>query len=67
AMTDLGVMPRQERNTLLSKLNDIDPRADYFSTLEEEQIDNYDTTRQRIKAFTDQEFAEKLERGIEEA
>ncbi len=66
AMTDPGVMPRQERNTLLSKLNDIDPRADYFSTLEEENIDDYDTTRQRLKAFTDQEFAEKLERGIEE-
>ena len=67
AMTDPGVMPREERNTLLRKLNDIDPRADYFSTLEEEQIDNYDTTRQRIKAFTDQEFAEELEKGIEEA
>lgn len=67
AMTDPGVMPRKERNTLLSTLNDIDPRADYFSTLEEENIDDYDTTRQRLKAFTDQKFAEKLERGIEEA
>ena len=67
AMTDPGVMPRQERNTLLSKLNDIDPRADYYSTLEEENIDDYDTTRQRLKAFSDQKFAEKLERGIEEA
>jgi len=67
AMTDPGVMPRKERNALLSKLNDIDPKADYFSTLEEENIDDYDTTRQRLKAFTDQKFAEKLERGIEEA
>jgi uncharacterized Fe-S cluster-containing radical SAM superfamily protein len=67
AMTDPCVMPRKERKTLLSKLNDIDPKADYFSTLEEEQIDNYNTTRQRIKAFTDQEFAEELEKGIKEA
>jgi len=67
AMTDPGVMPRQERRILLSKLNDIDPRADYFSTLEEENIDDYDTTRQRLKAFSDQKFAEKLEREIEEA
>jgi uncharacterized Fe-S cluster-containing radical SAM superfamily protein len=64
AMTDPEVMPRQERNTLLTKLNDIDPRADYFSTLEEENIDDYDTTRQRLKASADQKFAEKLEREI---
>jgi uncharacterized Fe-S cluster-containing radical SAM superfamily protein len=66
AMTDPRVMPGKERNILLNKLNDIDPRADYFSTLEEENIDDYDTTRQRIKAFTDQKFAEKLEREIKE-
>jgi hypothetical protein len=60
-------MPKKERDILLNKLNDIDPQADYFSTLDEEQIDNYDTTRQRLKAFTNQEFAEELERGIEEA
>ncbi len=66
AMTDPGVMSRQERKTLLSKLNDIDPEADYYSILEEENIDDYDTTRQRLKASSDQKFAEKLERGIEE-
>jgi uncharacterized Fe-S cluster-containing radical SAM superfamily protein len=67
AMTDPGVMQREERDILLKKLNEIDPRANYFSTLEEEHIDNYDTTLQRLKAFTDQEFAEGLERKIEEA
>jgi uncharacterized Fe-S cluster-containing radical SAM superfamily protein len=67
AMTDPGVMPREERDVLLKKLNEIDPRANYFSILEEEHIDNYDTTLQRLKAFTDQEFAEGLERKIEEA
>lgn len=67
AMTDPAVMSRKERDILLNKLSEIDPRADYFSTLEEENIDNYDTTRQRMKAFTDQGFAEKLEREIEES
>jgi len=66
AMTDPGVMPKKERNILLNKLNEIDPGANYFSTLEEEGIDNYDTTLQRLKAFTDPEFARKLERVIEE-
>jgi uncharacterized Fe-S cluster-containing radical SAM superfamily protein len=67
AMTDPGVMPKTERDTLLNKLNDIDPRADYFSTLEEENIDDYDTSHQRLKAFADQKFAKKLENGFEEA
>jgi uncharacterized Fe-S cluster-containing radical SAM superfamily protein len=67
AMTDPGVMPREERDILLKKLNEIDPGANYFSTLEEEQINSYDTTLQRLKAFTNQEFAEELERKIEES
>jgi len=66
AMTDPIVMPKEERKILIEKLNGIDPKANYSSTLEEEQIDRYDTTLQRLKAFTDLEFAKKLEKGIEE-
>jgi hypothetical protein len=66
AMTDPGVMPKEERKTLIERLNGIDPRAGYSSTLEEEQIDRYETTLQRLKAFADPEFARKLERVIEE-
>lgn len=66
AMTDPAVMPEEERKILIEKLNDIDPKANYSSTLEEERIDRYDTTLQRLKAFSDLEFAKKLKRGIEE-
>lgn len=66
AMTDPKIMPEEERKILIEKLNEIDPKANYSSTLEEEQIDRYDTTFQRLKAFTDPEFARKLERRIEE-
>jgi len=66
AMTDPGVMPRDERKILIEKLNRIDPKENYSSTLEEEQMDRYDTTLQRLKAFTDLEFAKKLEKRIEE-
>jgi uncharacterized Fe-S cluster-containing radical SAM superfamily protein len=66
AMTDLGVMPREEKKILIDKLNMIDPKANYSSTLEEEQMDRYDTTLRRLKAFTDLEFAKKLEKSIEE-
>ncbi len=64
AMTDSKVMPEEERKTLVEKLNEIDPSANYSATLEEEQIDAYDTTIKRLKAFTDLEFAKKLEKGI---
>ena len=66
AMTDPGIMPKEERKILIEKLKEIDPKADYSSTLEEERIDKYETTLQRLKAFTDPEFARKLERVIEE-
>ncbi len=66
AMTDPGVMPKEEREILIEKLNGIDPKADYSSTLEEEQMDRYETTLQRIKAFTDPEFARRLEKAIEQ-
>jgi len=66
AMTDPGVMPKEERRLLIEKLDGIDPRADYSSTLEEERMDKYETTLQRLKAFTDPEFAARLEKVIEE-
>ena len=43
-------------------LDEIDPKTDYPKTLEEEEIDSYDTTVKRLKAFSDKEFATKLER-----
>ena len=64
AMTDPSVMPKDERELLISMLDEIDPSADYSATLEEEQIDAYDTTVRRLKAFTEPEFAEELERQI---
>ena len=64
AMTDSKVMPKEERKILIEKLSEIDPSANYSTTLEEEQIDAYDTTIKRLKAFTDLEFANKLEKEI---
>jgi len=64
AMTDSRVMPKEERKILIEKLHEIDPRAHYSSTLEEEEIDSYDTTLTRMKAFTDSEFATRLEEEI---
>jgi len=66
AMTDPAVMPKEERKILIEKLNEIDPRADYAFTLEEERIDRYETTLQRLKASTDPEFARKLAKKIGE-
>lgn len=60
AMTDSKVMPREERSMLIERLQEIDPSAGYSNTLEEEQIDAYDTTRKRLRAATDAVFAEKL-------
>ncbi|MBO3802881.1 MAG: radical SAM protein [Candidatus Brockarchaeota archaeon] len=62
AMTDSRTMPKEERQTLIRMLDEVDPRADYARTLEEEIIDAYDTTVKRIRAFEDKEFAEKLMR-----
>lgn len=63
-MTDPKVMSREERSILIERLNDIDPAARYSETLEEETIDAYDTTLKRLKAFSDFEFAKKLEKEI---
>ena len=43
AMTDSKVMPKEERRILIEKLNEIDPNANYPSSLEGEQIDAHDT------------------------
>jgi len=64
AMTDSKVMPKEERRILIAKLSEIDRAANYSTTLEEEQIDAYDTTIKRLKAFTDVEFAKKLEKEV---
>jgi uncharacterized Fe-S cluster-containing radical SAM superfamily protein len=64
AMTDPRVMPKEERKLLIQMLDEIDPKANYDKTLEEEVIDPYDTTIKRLRAFTNKEFAKKLEQEI---
>ncbi len=64
AMTDQRVMPKEERKLLIQMLDEVDPEANYNKTLEEEVIDPYDTTIKRLKAFTNREFAKKLEQEI---
>ena len=49
---------------LTPEFEPFDRAANYAETLEEEQIDVYDTTIKRLKAFTDLEFAKKLEKKI---
>lgn len=65
AMTDLKVMPQEEKKLLIQMLDEIDPRANYPKTLKEEVIDAYNTTIARLKAFTNRQFAEKLSKEIE--
>jgi uncharacterized Fe-S cluster-containing radical SAM superfamily protein len=64
AMTDERIMPPEERQTLIQMLDEIDPKANYPKTLEEEVIDAYDTTIKRIKAYQDEEYAKKLIKEI---
>ncbi|MFX0196808.1 MAG: hypothetical protein ACFFCW_11830, partial [Candidatus Hodarchaeota archaeon] len=64
AMTDPIVMPEEERRTLINMLDEIDPSKNYSTTLEEEQIDRYDTTIKRLKVFTNKRFAKELENQI---
>lgn len=63
AMTDPRVMPEEERGILIEKLSKIDPRI-LDEGLEEEEIDSYNTTVQRLKALSDLEFASKLEKYL---
>jgi uncharacterized Fe-S cluster-containing radical SAM superfamily protein len=60
AMTDSRIMPAEERKLLIQMLDEIDPKANYAKSLEEEVIDAYDTTIKRLKAFENKEFAKKL-------
>ncbi|MBS7618785.1 radical SAM protein [Candidatus Bathyarchaeota archaeon] len=60
AMTDSRIMPKGEREILIHRLDEIDPKANYAQTLEEEVIDAYDTTIKRLKASKDEEYAKKL-------
>jgi len=64
AMTDSRVMPREEREILVRKLREIDPEIG--RDLEEEQVDGYETTINRLKAFQDTEFANELEKTVGE-
>ncbi len=63
AMTDPKIMPKKERKILIEKLSEIDPRY-RKGELEEETIDPYDTSIKRLKAFTEREFAKKLEEKL---
>jgi uncharacterized Fe-S cluster-containing radical SAM superfamily protein len=63
AMTDPRIMPKEERKILTEKLSEIDPRY-RRGELEEEAIDAYDTSVKRLRAFTDKEFAKKLEEKL---
>ncbi len=60
AMTDPMVMPEEERRILVEKLGEIDPRYGR-GELEEERIDDYDTTIKRLKASAEMKFAKKLQ------
>ncbi len=65
AMTDQRTMPAEERKLLIEMLGEIDPeikRNPY--ELEEEQIDAYGTTIDRLKAYTDEKYAEELRKRI---
>ncbi len=48
AMTDPRIMPQEERQLLKQKLAEIDPLL--TKNLEEETLDPYDTTKERLKA-----------------
>ena len=58
------ISEKEERQTLIKRLNQIYPRLG--RELEEEQIDRYDTTVNRLKASIDPEFAKRLEKRIRE-
>lgn len=64
AMTDSKVMPAEEREVLIERLNEIDPEANYPKTLEEETIDSYPTTLKRLRASRNPRFARKLEEKL---
>jgi uncharacterized Fe-S cluster-containing radical SAM superfamily protein len=62
AMTDPTVMSREEREILINRLSEID--RELGIDLEEEEIDAYETTISRVKAFQDSDFSRQLEKRI---
>jgi uncharacterized Fe-S cluster-containing radical SAM superfamily protein len=62
AMTDPEVMPSEERDILIRRLESIDPGARYADSLEEEEMDAYAMTKKRLRAFSDPEYALHLEK-----
>ena len=48
---------------MIRKLSEID--SGIARDLEQEQIDNYETTLSRMKAFCDAEFAGEFEKAVE--
>jgi uncharacterized Fe-S cluster-containing radical SAM superfamily protein len=65
AMTDPKIMNKNERKILIERLEEIDPKANYKETLEEEVIDAYDTAVKRLKAYFNLKFAKKLEKAFQ--
>ena len=63
-MTDPRVISQNERALLIHKLDVIDPKARYSETLEEENMDEYNTTIKRMKGKTDMQYAKRLENEI---
>ncbi|WEU39822.1 MAG: molybdenum cofactor biosynthesis protein MoaA [Candidatus Odinarchaeum yellowstonii] len=64
AMTDERIMSRGERNLLIQMLDLIDPAANYAETLEEETLHPYNMSVNRMRAFKDRLFADKLVKKI---
>jgi len=63
AMIDPRIMPKEERTILIDRLSEIDPRYGK-GELEEETMDAYDTSIERLKASSDKKFAEKLQEKL---
>ncbi|MGQ9586885.1 MAG: radical SAM protein [Thermoplasmata archaeon] len=63
AMTDPQVMPSSERSLLIERLSEIDPRY-ARGELEEEVVDQYDTSIKRLRASADRAFAADLEKKL---
>lgn len=63
AMTDPKIMPKEEKEILIGRLSEIDPRYGK-GELEEEVIDAYNTSIKRLKASMDKEYAKKLEEKL---
>jgi uncharacterized Fe-S cluster-containing radical SAM superfamily protein len=64
AMTDPKIMSHEERKILIQKLDEINPNANYGNSLEEEILNWYSTTKQRLKAYDDYEYANKIRKRI---